>query len=686
MAESLTIKYANEFSYTDKHVTQYIDLNDIYRLTIYINPECILDLNLQIPEIDFKNCYDLVKDYYHMNSSQKIIIAVIDRKIEGTNIRKIISHGMFYSTSGKYLNPNELCKNEKITFVENVEDKLISSGIKLEVYKEMSNQGIDLFNLSSPFYNDVCFQYDSDKDIALKDRILVYFPNISLCEEKCELRGINMTSFEAICECVYSETQNIDSIKQNALVKSQIGDIEEILNSINIYLLKCINLVAKAKNTAKCYGGFIILVLIIIQIFFTIIYFLKSLGEINKYVFGIINNYINHIKPEENLTIITDKRNIKNKSKILNISNFTKKNAPPKLKEIGINPNIQNNVKRKNIRIIKKRTKTTNQKNSIMNFNFNNDKNRNIMNKKPLSLSNNNNVNKRNTISNNIICSRNLNLNDNLNSSHGIINKPNKSYKNFLFNLDSNDKLTNNLEFDLDFNFEEYLETEYEQMDYYDAIRKDKRKFHIILYENLINNQMILNTFFMSEPLKPRPIKIILLVLQIDLYLFVNALFFNEEYISKKYHVKKETFSTLSERFIDNLLYATLVGVIIRYIIEFFFIEEQKLKNILKRERKNIFILKYETNKLMKMIKRRYLFFIIISFIIIIFTLVHICCFNIVYKHTTFEWLIFSLLIIILIQFFSFFVCLIQSLLRFISFKTKSEKIYKLSLLLSEFL
>ena len=82
-------------------------------------------------------------------------------------------------------------------------------------------------------------------------------------------------------------------------------------------------------------------------------------------------------------------------------------------------------------------------------------------------------------------------------------------------------------------------------MDYYDAIRKDKRKFHIILYENLVNNQMIINTFFMSEPLKPRPIKIILLVLQIDLYLFVNALFFDEEYISKKYHVKKDLFDVI---------------------------------------------------------------------------------------------------------------------------------------------
>ena len=129
---------------------------------------------------------------------------------------------MFYLKNGKYLNPNDICKNEKITFVESVENKLMEAGIKMELYQDMAKEGIDLFNLSSPFYKDICFQYNSSKDIALKDRVLVYFPNISLCDETCELKGINMSSFEAICECLYSDTQNKDALKENALVKSSL--------------------------------------------------------------------------------------------------------------------------------------------------------------------------------------------------------------------------------------------------------------------------------------------------------------------------------------------------------------------------------------------------------------------------------------------------------------------------------
>ena len=223
-------------------------------------------------------------------------------------------------------------------------------------------------------------------------------------------------------------------------------------------------------------------------------------------------------------------------------------------------------------------------------------------------------------------------------------------------------------------------------MDYYEAIKKDKRKFNIILWENIKNNQMIINTFIVNEPLKPITIKIILLILQIDLYFFINGLFFDEEYISKIYHLKNDNFTAKLERFLDNLLYATLVGVIIGYIIELFFVEEHKIKNILKFEKENTLIMKNEIMKVLKSIKIRYILFIIISFLIIFFTLLHISCFNIVYFHTSLEWLIFSVIIILLIQFFSFVVCLLQSALRFISFKTKTETVYKLSLLLSEFL
>ena len=188
-AEIFTIKYSNEFNYTNNHVSQYKDSNDIYRLTLYINSQCISGLNLLIPEINFQNCNNLIKDFYEIKNNENIIIAIFDKKIEGTNIRKIISHGMFYLTNGKYLNPNDLCQNEKIILVENVENKLMQSGLNMQVYKNMASEGINLFDLSSPFYTDVCFQYNSTKDIALKDRILVYFPNISLYDNNCQLKG-----------------------------------------------------------------------------------------------------------------------------------------------------------------------------------------------------------------------------------------------------------------------------------------------------------------------------------------------------------------------------------------------------------------------------------------------------------------------------------------------------------------
>ena len=566
MVENLTIKYAEEFSYTDNHVNQYKDSNDIYRLTIYINSNCISDLNLKIPKIDFGNCYQLVENN-NLNQGKNIIISIFDKKIEGTIIRKIIFHGMFHNPSGLYLNPNELCKEEKITFVESLEEKLLSSGIKVELYQEMSKEGIDLFDISSPFYNDVCFQYNSEKDIALRDRILVYFPNISLCDENCELKGVNMTTLESKCECIFKDTQNKNYLKENALVKSQVGDIEELLSSINIYLLKCSNLLIKTKYTVRCYGGLIIIFLIIIQIICSIIYFSMNIFHINNYIFGIINNYLNYIKPEA--------QNKDIKAKTINHNN-DQNNAPPKANHNKNNINKQMNNSKdndKSIRVVKKKSKTYKK-----NISFYINKNKASKNIPEEKISEKDNINSKNDI----IKERNSlkqNSVNNISSSKGVFLKEIGEYQNHFNNYNNNEfDLINNIELEMDINFEEYLETELEQMDYFDAIKRDERKFCKIFSENLMNNQMIINIFCINEPLKPRPIKLFLLILQIDLYLFVNGLFFNEEYISKIYHTKKETFSTVLERFSENLLYATLVGVIISYIIEFFFYRRTEIK------------------------------------------------------------------------------------------------------------
>ena len=259
--------------------------------------------------------------------------------------------------------------------------------------------------------------------------------------------------------------------------------------------------------------------------------------------------------------------------------------------------------------------------------------------------------------------------NDNLNYIHNEIGF--NSLKNININI-------NNEEF-----FDDYLQTEFENMEYDDVLEKDKRKFCEYLKEKIIENQSIINTFCTEEPFKPRSIKIILFVLQIDLYLLINGLFYDEEYASEIFHLEKETFYDTIERFLGNLVYAALAGIIISYIIELFFFEESRLKKIFKKKKDNILVLKSEINQIIKDIKIRYILFIVLAFLISIFTLIHISCFNIVYPNLKWEWLIFSSIIIVFMQVFSAFVCLIHTILRYISFKCKSEKIYKISYLLS---
>ena len=234
-----------------------------------------------------------------------------------------------------------------------------------------------------------------------------------------------------------------------------------------------------------------------------------------------------------------------------------------------------------------------------------------------------------------------------------------------------------NLKENLKINIREYLNTNPDDMDYEDAIKKDKRRFCDYFRDRLKTNQILLNTFYVNEPLRPRTIKFILLILNFDLYFLINGLFFNEEYISDVFHSNdSESFNDFVMRFSENCFYTTFVGVVINYIIDFFFVEEKKVKGILKREKNNLFVLNYEIVQLLRDIQKRYKYFIILSFVITSFTWYYVFCFNNIYPFTKVEWIKTSIMIIIIMQILSIVASLLESIIRYISFKCKSEKLY----------
>ena len=661
--EQLALEYIKDFNYTNNHISLYE--NKFHSLTIYKNTECISNLNLFIPEINFGDCYKKVQNNY--NIKDNLIIAILTENIK-SNHSNLITFSMFDPYNEEELYIDDICIDDIIYIKQSLLNKLEEKNVNMTSLLYLTGQKIDVFNKDSSFFTDICYHFDLPvkKDIALKDRILIYFPNITLCDENCKTKGVNLTTLTSICECKYISLKNKNYFEESLLTQTGVSEIADILNHTNIEIIKCYKDIFDFKHFISNSGGFIILSFIIMQIIVTIIYYLKSLYTVRKYLFDISNKYISYLSLYKNNQISTE---VLYKSHNNNING--KKDDPP------IRLSILENYK--NLKSKKKKRKT--RINKKINFCINSDDN-------SLKLGNSNQID---INSNNILF-----LNDQLNDLEKSKTKNNRNlYRKSLFqrnSFQSNETINKNkfieekiiqsnliinLKNDLKINIKEYLDTDPDDMDFEDAIKKDERNFLNYFNDKLKANQILLNTFYTNEPLRPKTIKILLLILNFELYFLINGLFFNEEYISQVFHSNEEKyFSNFIFRFTENCFYTTFVGVFVNYIIDCFFVEEKKVKGILKREKNNLLILNYEIVQLSKNIQKRYKYFIVVSFIISSLNWYYVSCFNNIYPYTKGEWIKTSVMIIIVMQILSILVSFLESIIRYISFKCKSEKLY----------
>ena len=242
--ENIVVNYANEYSYTNNHISNYI--SDEYSIIIYKNSACIKKLGLDMPTINFGTCYDKVKDHYSIK--EDLIIGVIDAFQDDETNNKETTFALFHPDTGKNLNASEICKNEKII----VEENILSIIDNNETILFFSDQNVNLFNISNEFYTDICFPFDSpnQRDIARKDRIQLFYPNVTLCDKGCKNIGINLTSLSAICECSFKElleksVLNNDIFSENILISEVVGKIQELIILLNLEVMSCYKLIFK---------------------------------------------------------------------------------------------------------------------------------------------------------------------------------------------------------------------------------------------------------------------------------------------------------------------------------------------------------------------------------------------------------------------------------------------------------
>ena len=661
--EILVRTYISEFNYTNKHIS--LHTNKKYSIIIYENRDCISELSLEMPKVDFKDCYDKVKRTYHIN--EDLIIVIIDKKDKN---KDQTFFSFFHPLSGQKLDADEICKDETIEVTQNLTSKLSEDNENYELQTFLTDQGINIFDMNDPFYTDICFDFDnpSDRDIPLSERITAIYPDVSLCDEGCQMDGIDLDTMTALCNCKFNDISNNKIVNENPLLESAVGEVFDLIKSSNILVMKCGDHLF--DNFTSSFGGILSLVSLAGHLGCTVLYFIFGKNQIRIYIYNIYEKFTSFIeKAKSTINFAPPKRSLKNTEKLRDklIKNKNKKSV--KFNETKQeNKNRNNNSPRldthsiyanqdgRKIRIEKPPTKEYDAKSTYKEMILYREK------------------------------SAKGSSDSKFKKYDKLINKHKKS-RAMKEKVDSSTRLKHDifttLEKDEDYRkfFDEYLATSLDELEYDDAIRKDQRTFCEYLRECLKEKQMIAFTFISSDPLKIRIIKIMLFILNVVLYFVVIGMFYNEEYISTLYYIDKEDdhFFSYITRSIDKFIYTTMVSIIIGYIIDCFFVDEKKIKGIFKREKDNLMNLRHEIMSFINNLKNKYLAFIIVIFVLLSAAFYYLLCFNYVYPKTQIEWVKCSITIFIIMQILSILKCFLETSLRFLSFRCESEKLYKIS-------
>jgi hypothetical protein len=238
-----------------------------------------------------------------------------------------------------------------------------NSKIYLSIPVEIKDN-LDILNSNSEYYNDICYTTTSDSgtDIILKDRKNEYINN-TVCQDDCDFSNYNYTTKKANCTCKFKESSksfadiNIDTNKL-------LSNFKNIKNFANLNLLICHEILFSKEGLIKNVGFYIFIVIIIIRIISSFIFFIKQFKllkkKINNLSYAINNHFLikengskkqkkkenNNINNINNINIINNDDNKIINQKTFFIDNSTKNKKGNKKRNKKRNKSFKNNSKK----------------------------------------------------------------------------------------------------------------------------------------------------------------------------------------------------------------------------------------------------------------------------------------------------------------------------------------------------
>ena len=211
--------------------------------------------------IDICDCEYLLRQAYNISPSEKLFMRKVDIEQEGMNIPKI-EYDVYSRLNGSDLIKLNLsfCKDSKVDYY----------------IPTILSDNIDKYNISSNYYNDICYTATSESgaDIIIRDRQNEFMEgNKTVCQENCELADYNNNKVKCTCDVEESSSSSeFMNINKTKLFEKFI----DIKNLVNINLLVCYKVLFSKKGIIKNIGSDVcssdLLFLLLFYILFVLYY------------------------------------------------------------------------------------------------------------------------------------------------------------------------------------------------------------------------------------------------------------------------------------------------------------------------------------------------------------------------------------------------------------------------------
>ena len=242
-----------------------------YSVDIYsTNIDSEITKSKGLPKINLGECEALLRKGYNIPEEEELYICqMVYDTVSTTSATNPIEYEVYSQNKTKL--DLSICDNVTIKITQGLQN---TDNLNLELAKQLAEEGIDIYNSSSPIFNDHCSTFSLDgKDLTLKDRRNDIFTNVSFCSEGCSLSTLNLTTNEVECECE-PKKNGINSILEENEIFSMFNTL---LTKTNIELFTCAKLTLTAKNFIKNAGSWIMIINICSLIGFILIFSLQQI-------------------------------------------------------------------------------------------------------------------------------------------------------------------------------------------------------------------------------------------------------------------------------------------------------------------------------------------------------------------------------------------------------------------------